>query len=128
MLKRIVAIMTIASLCLLLILLTITAPTSVGPFGILAVFVFAYTSSLGVVTYLLYGVSGMISRLSVAFTVKRPLRAFSFRDAYYYSTILAIAPVMLVGLQSVNTIGIYEFGLVGLFEVIGCLYITKRIR
>lgn len=128
MLKKIVAIMTIASLCLLLIFLNITAPTSVGPFGILAVFVFAYMSSLGVVTYLLYSVSGMISRLSAAFTVKKPLRAFSFRDAYYYSTILAIAPVMLVGLQSVNTIGIYEFGLVGLFEVIGCLYITKRIR
>jgi hypothetical protein len=128
MLKRIVAIMTIASLCLLLLLLNITVPTSVGPFGILAVFVFAYTSSLGVVAYLLFGISGIISRLSATFTVKRPLRALSFRDAYYYSTIVAIAPVMLVGLQSVNTIGIYEFGLVGLFELIGCLYITKRIR
>ena len=128
MLKRIVAIMTIASLCLLLLLINITAPTSVGPFGILAVFVFAYTSSLGVVTYFLFGISGIIFKASATFTVKKPLRALSFRDAYYYSTILAIAPVMLVGLQSVNTIGIYEFGLVGLFELIGCLYIAKRIR
>ena len=128
MLKKIVAIMTIVSLCLLLLLINMTVPTSVGPFGILAVFIFAYTSSLGMVTYLLYGVSRFISRLSIAFTVKRPLHALRFRDAYYYSTILAIAPVMLIGLQSVNTIGIYEFGLVGLFELIGCLYITKRIR
>jgi len=120
--------MTIVSLCLLLILLNITVPTSVGPFGILAVFIFAYTSLLGVVTYILYGASRLLASLSASFTVKKPLQALSFRDAYYYSTILAIAPVMLIGLQSVNTIGIYEYGLVLLFEVIGCLYITKRIR
>jgi hypothetical protein len=53
MLKKIVAIMTIASLCLLLLLLNITVPTSVGPFGILAVFICAYTASLGIITYIL---------------------------------------------------------------------------
>lgn len=128
MLKKTVAIMMIASLCLLLLLLNITAPTSVGPFGILAVFVFAYIFSLGVFTYLIYFSSKLLTYLSVILTVKKPIQMFTFKDAYYYSTVVAMAPVMLVGLQSVNAIGIYEYGLVGLFIVIGCLYITKRIR
>jgi hypothetical protein len=55
------------------------------------------------------------------------MQPMSFRRAYYFSTVLAAAPVMLVGLQSVGSIGIYELILVILFEVIGCLYIAKRI-
>jgi hypothetical protein len=128
MLERIVAIVTLSSLCLLAILLNITAPTTVGPLGILAVFIFAYLSSLGVMTYFLYSFSRLAVHLSTAFTVKRPLTRMSFRVAYYYSTVIAAAPIMLVGLQSVGATGIYEVGLVILFTVIGCLYITKRIR
>jgi hypothetical protein len=128
MLERIVAIVTISSLCLLAVLLNVTAPTTVGPLGILAVFIFAYLSSLGVMTYFLYSLSRLIVHLSTAFTVKRPLTRISFRAAYYYSTVLAAAPIMLVGLQSVGATGIYEVGLVILFTVIGCLYVTKRIR
>lgn len=128
MLKKIVAITTIASLCLLAILLNITAPTTVGPFGILTVFILGYLSSLGVMTYFLYSISRIIAHLAVAFTVKRPFQAMPFRQAYYYSTVIAAAPIMLIGLQSVGSIGIYEFVLVLLFVVIGCVYITKRIR
>jgi hypothetical protein len=127
MLERIVAIITVVSLCLLIVLLNVTIPTSIGPFGILAVFIFAYVSSLGVMTYFLYASSRIIAHLSSAFTVKRPLVALPFRRAYYYSTIIAAAPIMLIGLQSVGSIGIYELLLVVLFTGIGCLYINKRL-
>lgn len=128
MLEKLVAITTVVSLCLLIILLNLTAPTTIGPFGILAVFIFAYTSSLGVVTYFLYAISRIVAHLSSAFTVKKPLSALSFRRAYYYSTVIAAVPIMLVGLQSVGSIGPYELALVLIFAVIGCVYITKRIR
>jgi hypothetical protein len=128
MFKKLVAIISIVSLCLLLLLLSATTPSSIGPFGILAVFIFAYLSSLGVVTFLIYGVSRIIAFLSITMTVKKPIASLPFRRSYYYSTILALAPVLLIGLQSVNSIGVYEFLLVIVFEVIGCLYITKRIR
>ena len=128
MLKKIVAVTTIASLCLLVILLNVTAPTTVGPFGILVIFILGYLSSLGVMTYFLYSISRITAHLAVTFTVKRPLQAMPFRHAYYYSTVIAAAPIMLIGLQSVGSIGIYEFVLVLLFLVIGCVYITKRIR
>lgn len=128
MLKKIVAITTIASLCLLAILLNVTAPTTVGPFGILTVFILGYLSSLGVMTYFIYSTSRIIAHLSSAFTVKKPLQAMPFRLAYYYSTVIAAAPIMLIGLQSVGSIGVYEFILVLLLVVIGCVYITKRVR
>lgn len=128
MLKKLIAIITIISLCLLGVLLNTTAPATAGPFGILAIFIFAYLSSLGVMTYFLYSTSRIISHLGSAFTVKSPLDAMSFRMAYYYSTVLAAAPIMLIGLQSVGSIGLYEFVLVLLFTVIGCIYVTKRIH
>jgi len=128
MLKKIVVTITIVSLCLLVVLLNSTAPTSVGPLGILAVFILGYMSSLGVMTYFLYMLSRLVAHLSSAFTVKRPMQAMQFRHAYYYSTVIAAAPIMLIGLQSVGATSVYEFILVLIFVVIGCVYITKRVR
>lgn len=128
MLEKIVAASTIVSLCLLALLLNITSPTSIGPFGILVVFIFGYVSSLGVVAYFLYIVSRFIAHISLVFTVKKPIAPMTFKIAYYYSTVLAAAPIMLIGLQSVGAVGFYEVVLVILFTFIGCVYITKRIH
>jgi hypothetical protein len=59
--------------------------------------------------------------------LRRPMKTLSFRRSYYYSTILAAAPVMLIGLQSVGSVGVYEVILILVFVVIGCVYVTKRI-
>lgn len=128
MLAKTIAIITACSLSVLGLILNLTTPATAGPFGILAIFIFAYMSSLGLMTYFLYGASRVVSHLASAFTVKKPLAPIPFKKAYYYSTVVAAAPVMLIGLQSVGSIGIYEFVLVLLFVVIGCLYIAKRIR
>ena len=127
MLQRVIALITVVSLCLLTLMLVTTTPASAGPFGLLLIFITAYLTFLGLISFFLYGFSRIIVYASGGFTLRRPVRPMSFRRAYYYSTILAAAPVMLVGLQSVGAVGIYEFLLVVLFEVIGCLYITKRI-
>lgn len=119
--------MTLVSLCLLTLMLMTTTPASAGPFGLLLIFISAYLTSLGLVSFFLYGISRIILYASAGFTMRRPLQPMSFRRAYYFSTVLAAAPVMLVGLQSVGSVGIYEFILVVIFEVIGCLYIAKRI-
>ena len=127
MLQRVIAIITIVSLCLLTLMLVTTTPASAGPFGLLLIFITAYLTSLGLISFFLYGISRVIVYASAGFSLRRPMQLMSFRRAYYFSTILAAAPVMLVGLQSVGAIGIYELILVVIFEVIGCLYITKRI-
>ena len=127
MLQRVLAIITVVSLCLLTLMLITTTPASAGPFGLLLIFISAYCSFLGVISFFLYGVSRLIVSVTAGFSARRPVQAISFRRAYYYSTILAAAPVMLIGLQSVGSVGIYELALVTIFEVIGCIYITKRI-
>lgn len=127
MLQRIIAIITIVSLCLLVLILALTTPATAGPFGLLLIFVSAYLSCVGLISFFLSGISRIISYVSAGFTVRRPISALSFKKAYYYSTVVSAAPVMLVGLQSVNAVGIYELILVLLFVVIGCIYVTKRL-
>ena len=127
MLQKVIAIITFVSLCLLSLMLVTTTPASAGPFGLLLIFITAYLTCLGLISFFLYGMSRVIVYASAGFTMRRPMQALPFRRSYYYSTVLSAAPVMLVGLQSVGAIGIYEFLLVVLFEVIGCVYITKRM-
>lgn len=127
MLQRAIALITLASLILLSLMLVLTTPASAGPFGLLMLFISAYLTFLGLISFFLYGASRIIRYATAGFTMKKPIQPISFRRAYYFSTILAAAPVMLIGLQSVGSVGIYELILVALFEVVGCVYITKRI-
>jgi hypothetical protein len=118
---------TLVSLCLLTLMLMTTTPASAGPFGLLVIFISAYLACLGLISFFLYGLSKVFVYLTAGFASKRPRQALSLRRSYYYSTVLATVPVMLVGLQSVGSVGIYELILVILFAVIGCLYVTKRL-
>lgn len=126
MLKKLIAIITPVSLCLLIIMLNTTTPATAGPFGILAIFIFAYLSSLGLVTILIYLSSKAINRLSLLIMTRKPVEQLTLRRSYYYSSVLALAPIMIIGMQSVGQITFYELLLVLVFIVIGCLYITKR--
>lgn len=127
MLQRVIALITFVSLCLLSLMLVFTTPASAGPFGLLMIFITAYLTSLGLISFFLYGGSRLFAYASSGFTMKKPIQPLSFRRSYYFSTVLAAAPVMLIGLQSVGAVGFYEVVLVLVFEVIGCVYITKRI-
>jgi len=128
MLERIIPAMTITSLCLLIIMLNIITPASAGPFGILVIFISAYLSLLGILTYLLVGVSRVATYLSAVFMTRKPFQRLRLKRSYYFSTIVAAAPVMLIGLQSVGAVSIYSFLLLITFVVIGCLYISKIVR
>ncbi len=128
MLPRIIATLSLASLCVLSLMLTFTSPASAGPFGLLVIFITAYLTFVGVISFFLFGMNRLIGMLSTGMSVKKPLRTMDFKKAYYYSTVLAAAPVMLIGLQSVQSIGIYEVILVLIFEVVACLYVSRRMR
>lgn len=128
MLQRVIAIITIVSLCLLTLTLVTTTPASAGPFGLLLIFISAYLTCLGLISFFLYGMSRVIVYASAGFTMRRPMQPMLFRRAYFFSTILAAAPVMLLGLQSVGAVGVYEFALVVVFEIIGCIYVAKRMH
>lgn len=127
MLPRIIAIVGLAGLVTLLSLMMLTTPATAGPFGLLVIFISAYLSFVGMISFFLFGANRIIISLGSHFAVRRPLQPMTFRLAYYYSTALALAPVMLIGLQSVGSVGLYEVLLVAAFEVIACIYISRRM-
>lgn len=126
MLGRILAISLTIAVMLLIILLQTTTPATIGPLGILIVFILMYVSVLCALTFLLYTGSGVMAKLSSSVTLKRPLQQLSLGKSYYFSSVIALAPVMLVGMQSVGEVGFYEVVLIILFIAISCVYIAKR--
>ena len=128
MFKIIISTTTIISFVLLIILLNVTAPVTAGPFGILAIFFFMYLLFMGITTYFIYGASRVIAHLSTALIARKPFEVLTLKRSYYFSTIIAAAPIMLIGLQSVGSVNIYEVLLVVIFVFIGCLYISKRVN
>lgn len=126
MLPRIIALITVASFCALLLLLMLTSPATAGPFGLLALFIAAYLTFMGLISFFLFVINRLIVQVFAGAAVRRPMQPMSFKRAYYFSTVLAAAPVMLIGLQSVHAVGLYEIILVIIFEVVACTYVSKR--
>ena len=126
--KRVIlSLSSISSLCLLFVLLNITTPVTAGPFGVISIFILAYISILGFITYIIYYFSKLLSHLSAIFIMRKPLITLSMKRSYYFSTVISAIPILLVGLQSVGKIGIYEYILVFIFGIIGCVYVYKKI-
>ncbi|MCX6728854.1 MAG: hypothetical protein NTV39_03760 [Candidatus Saccharibacteria bacterium] len=128
MIKTLITIVTIFSICLLAILLNVTTPLTAGPFGILVIFIFAYVSLVGIFAYVMRASSLVVARISATLAPRRPIEELTFRRSYYYSTVVASGPIMLIGLSSVGSVGIYEILLIIIFIIIGCLYVSKRIN
>jgi hypothetical protein len=126
MLGRFLAISLSIAVMSLIILLQTTTPATIGPLGILIVFILMYVSVLCVLTFLLYVSSGVVGRLSSSVALKRPLQRLSLGKSYYFSSVIALAPVMLIGMQSVGEVSFYEVMLIILFVAISCVYIAKR--
>ena len=129
MLGRAIAISMVGAIVLLAVLLQTTTPATIGPLGILFVFILLYVSVLGVLTFLLFGCSRIIAKLVSSIIVRKPtIQPLTLGRAYYYSSVLALAPVLFIGMQSVGEVSIYDVVLVVLFVVIACIYIAKRTR
>ena len=120
--------MTVSSVVMLAILLTATTPSTAGPLGILGLFVFMYATALGVLTFLFHGAGLIFSRVLLARRQKilPQSREISFKKAYYYASVIALIPVMLIAMQSVGQIGMYQILLIGFFAIIAWLYVTNR--
>lgn len=126
MVFRILAIMTVISCCVLTLVLFTTTPSTIGPAGMLGVFVLGYLSLLGVVTFLLY-YGERLGAILLRVLGFRPGRIhLSLGRAYLYASVFAALPMMAIGLYSTGGIAWYEFLLLILFGLIGVVYIAKR--
>lgn len=111
---------------LLLFIVITTTPVGAGAFGILAVFLLSYIVTLTIFTFLLYVLSAFIGKVSRRRHISNRVLTLTLKKSYYFSTILALGPVIVMGLQSVGGASVYELGLVVLFIVLGCLYVGRR--
>jgi type IV secretory pathway VirB2 component (pilin) len=85
-----------------------------------------YMSVLCVLTFLLFAATGVVAKVSSSMTLKRPFQQLSLRRSYYFASVIALAPVILVGMQSVGEVSFYDVLLIVVFIVISCVYISKR--
>lgn len=120
MLGKVLALITLGAFVLLSALLQSTSPSTIHPLGILIVFVLLYLLALGVLTFFMYGIARVIVRL------RRHEQTVTLQQVYYYASVLALAPVMVIGMRSIGHAGWYDIVLVVVFEVVACFYIAKR--
>lgn len=127
-LGRIIGIVSLGSALVLALVLRTSQPLSVGPLGLLFVFILIYLSALGLLTFLLFGALWAYLRVRGMIGPYGHIQPLTLRHSYYYASVLALAPVILLAAQSIGQLDIYDVSLVALFEIIACVYITKRWR
>lgn len=120
MLGKVLALSTLTAFVLLSALMHSTSPSTVHPMVILFVFILIYVLALGVLAFFVYGAVNTLGKM------RRRRVEISLKHAYFYASVLALAPVMLVGMKSIGRANIYEVFLVIIFEVVACFYISRQ--
>lgn len=126
MLGKLIVSSTLIAAILLVIVLQTTNPSTAGPLGLLAVFLLLYVIFLGCMTEFIWVGSKLMAWLGRRVRTRRPIHAMPLTRAYYYSTVLALGPVMVLALQSIGSLGAYEWVLIAAFLAIGTLYVSRR--
>ena len=112
---------------LLLIIVNTTTPAEAGAAGMLLVFVLSYVVLTALLSCGIWLVARLVARVYPRRVAKgRSRESIGLRQAYYYATVLALAPVILLSLQSVSGVGMYEIALVTLLVCLGCIYVSRR--
>lgn len=124
--QQLIIIATLVSLIGLVVFMQITTPTEAGPAGVLIVFSLMYLSALGFLALSFFWINRLLIRANRFLRLRRPLQRMRLLHAYYYASILALAPIMLVGMASVGELGVREVGLVVTFSIIATTYIRIR--
>lgn len=113
--KRLIPVLSLASVVVLLLMLNFTTPTGVGPLGVLVFFVAIYLLMFGIFTLLVKFFGRILGR--------KPSR-----KQYFYSVVLAFGPIMLLLAQSLGSMSFLTIWLMVVFEFLACFLIKKRFQ
>lgn len=129
MLGRILFIVTVIAAILLAVVFQTTVPAAIGPLGILFVFILMYIVALGLLTFLIYGLGKILQKcINLLIAAKKPFGEPTITRSYYFASVIALAPIMLIGIHSVGELGFYDVLLVAIFVLISCVYVAKRTQ
>lgn len=114
--NRVVYSISILGLAALLLMLNITSPTEIGPFGVLLFFTTLYLTFFGVLTFLI--------QTFVRIALKR--KQLKNKD-YLYAAVLAFGPIMLLMARSFGAISLWTVSLIVIFLGLAEFLVYKRI-
>ena len=114
--NRIIYLVSGIGLAVLILMLTLTSPTDIGPFGVLLFFTTLYLVSFGLIT------------LCMQAFLKIALKKSTFRNKdYLYSAVLAFGPIMFLMARSFGAINPWTIGLIIVFLFLSEFLVYKRI-
>ncbi|MBQ3296873.1 hypothetical protein IJH01_01965 [Candidatus Saccharibacteria bacterium] len=114
--NRIIYIVGIVGLATLILMLTITSPTGIGPLGVLLFFTTLYLVFFCVISLLL--------QAFVRLAFKRKMLK---KKDYLYSAVLAFGPIMLLTARSFGAISLWTVALIIIFLSLAEFLVYKRI-
>lgn len=114
--SKFIYIVSIIGLAALLIMLNITSPTEIGPFGVLVFFTTVYTVFVGLFTLLL--------QVFLRTAFKR--RTITSKNCLY-AAVLAFGPIMLLMARSFGAITPWTITLIVVFLSLAEFLVKKRV-
>ena len=126
MLSRILFFIWLLSLFILIYILGFTTPTQIGAVGVLVVFLLFYVVSTITAAYFVYIANRIVLQLFFADVVNIKSKSMSLKKAYYFGSVFALGPVMMISLQSVGGVGLWSFVLVCFLLILGSLYVSRQ--
>lgn len=116
MLNRMITLASLIALIVLMVMLNLTTPAAVGPFGVLVFFTMVYLVALGIAT----GLVGMWLMLTGN-------RGGMRRKEHAYAAVLALAPLMLLLVQAFGSLSLWTGALIAIMIALGCFLVNKRV-
>ena len=117
---KIFIVTSLLAVVFLITMVNLTTPSDIGPFGVLVFFTLIYLVCLG----------AMIGLCRLFFVAKGKMKGVgagaSHKKSYYFGSILAFIPMLLIFMRSFGELNLLEVFLVVFFAVVGCFYISKR--
>ena len=124
---RLVYLIPVASFAILFALFQTTDPISIGPGGILVIFIFLYLFFVSCLFILLHFGTNMIGKIMLSRkTVEQRQWNIGVRKSYYIASIVAFAPVIFLAMQSIGQLQIRDVMLVSLLTIVAIFYVVKR--
>lgn len=114
--NRIIYTISIIGLAALILMLNLTSPTEIGPFGVLLFFTTIYIVLVGITTLLMQ----VFLRFAFGRTTMR-------NKDYLYSAVLAFGPIMFMMARSFGAINLWTTGLIIVFLTLAEFLVMKRV-
>ncbi|MBQ9180789.1 hypothetical protein IJ135_01705 [Candidatus Saccharibacteria bacterium] len=114
--KYFVTLVSIVGLAALILMLNLTSPTEIGPFGVLVFFTTLYVVIFGAVCLLIW----------IFYHLALGRKVFRGKD-YLYSAVLAFGPIMVLMARAFGAINFWTLALIILFLSLAEFLVMKRV-